>query len=355
MFVLTIDTALVEFKPTSHPELDAILKQYHETLFIPQALSKYHRRLVYRPSKRPILVNEPGVTVTLPNDVDYKLKPMALGDRPIKYKALAQILQILSSTDDQEAWSNLPRFLEGMKASKDSVPPYFMEKIARKAFERGKEQIIMRCAEDADKTAFHLSIPGVTEQTMLGCHRRAADASFRGDALLSAVKQADRIARLLESEEHCNRSLPASDVDMRQSLMVVGVLLELAAAKSIDVNGGKDSEDQVASYVAKALALSKDGFNNDRSTAAAANPETKSASWILQSKTNWLVNYVPLWHGMRLAARVDGAIKPGLRRDFDSRTKDLQKQIKAYEADVRQTQEGKPRLALQLYEQVRSL
>ena len=41
------------------------------------------------------------------------------------------------------------------------------------------------------------------------------------------------------------------EIDARKNLTVLGVLLELAAAKAVHVDAGKDQDSRVASYVAK--------------------------------------------------------------------------------------------------------
>ena len=182
--------ALVEFTPTSSPELDALFKQYRETLFIPSVLSESHRRMIYRESNRNVLVNEPGVTVTLPNDEDLKLKPMKLKDRPVKKKALSQIQRLLASTQDDEVWHNLMPFLVGMNTAKESIPASWLAQITRKAHELGKHQLVFRCAEQAKRTNFKLCYKGVAKEMLLGCHNRAAAAGFQADGLLSAAKYA---------------------------------------------------------------------------------------------------------------------------------------------------------------------
>ena len=258
IFIASTDggVALVEFSPTSSPELDAIFNKYRETLFIPSVLSEDHRRLIYRPSKHGQLLNEPGVTVTLPNDEDLKLQPMQLGQRPVKRQTIVKIKEILASTEDDNAWNNLIPFLEGMKTAKEPIEIKHVGQITRKAYERGKYSIPVRCAELAKRTDFRLRYPGLASVIFTGCHNRAAAAGFEGDELLAAAKQAEYIALMLEREEHCGGSLKDNQVDARKELRIVGVLLELAAAKAIHLHASTDLDGQVARYVAKSLALS---------------------------------------------------------------------------------------------------
>jgi hypothetical protein len=319
-------------------------------------LSQTHRRLIYRPTNHAKILNDPGVTVTLPNEVDYKLKPMEMSDRPKLKASFLQIQRLLASTTDDEAWNNLLRFLEGMNVAGEKIPTAFKERVTRKAFQQGKEAVIMRAVQDADKTEFRLSLPPLTRTIMTGIHRKAADAGFKGDGLDSAFKQAETIARLMETKAHCNRKLDPSknEIDMRQSLMVVGTLLELAAASAIDVNQGKDVDGKVASYVAKALVLSKDDFHLN------ATPPTISGPY-MGGDIIWLAGILPLFHGMKLATKIEGAIKPDLRATFDKRLQALQTKINAEEASARDSWDPKPEnkkewpLALLLIDQVNAL
>ena len=214
--------------------------------------------MIYRPSKHGQLLNDPGVTVTLPNDEDLKLKPMQLGERPTKKKAIMDIKDILASTTDDDAWNNLIPFLEGMNTAKQPVTTKFLSQITRKAYEQGKYNIPQRCAELAKRTDFRLCYPGLAQTIFLQCHIRAAAAAFQGDELLAAAKQAEYIALILERQEHCGGKLKEDEIDARKSPVVVGVLLELAAAKTVHQHGSKDVDGTVASYVAKLLTLTDD-------------------------------------------------------------------------------------------------
>lgn len=356
----------MDFKPTSEPELDAILTHYRDTLFIPASLSEYHRRLIFSPKKRSLLLNDPGVTVTLPNEEDYKLKPMSLTDRPVKAQALVRIREILSSTQDDNAWSNLLPFLEGMQASKEPVHKTFLGAIARKANEQGQHQLTMRCAELAQRTDFRLCYHEITKWMFLGCHDRATATKFQGDDLLSAAKQAEDMALLMEKEEHCGGKLPKDGKDMRQSLMVVGVLLELAAAKSIQNHGKKDIDGKVASYTRRALALSEAGFDGIASESAVkpdpADPEasepsseSRASRSLMPRKGNFVIRYSPLWHGMKLASEVDGAISADIQASFNDRFKSLEQALKKTVAEIRSATEHQPKYALAMYDKLKSL
>ena len=349
--------ALVEFAPTSSPDLDAIFNKYRETLFIPSVLPEHHRRLIYRESKAPLLLNDPGVTVTLPNDEDMRLMPMKLEDRPVKSKVIPKIMRLMSSSQEDSGWDNLIPFLEGMNLAKEPVPRYFLEQITRRAYEQGKYHIPVRCAELARRTDYRLCYPGLAKQIFTGCHNRAAAAEFQGDELAAAAKQAEYVALLLEKEEHCGGKLKPEEKDARQSVMVVGVLLELAAARALNLDAGKDLDGRVASYLAKALVLSGQGVTPPSFTSekkrTLSERELEKLDVILNGA--FLFKLLPAWHGMKLASKVEGAVTPEIQATLAERIKSLEEHIEVAQSKCRKAPKHVPRRALNMYDQLQSL
>jgi hypothetical protein len=344
----------VEFSPTSVPELDTILTKYRDTLFIPSVLSESHRRLIYRPSRHKLLLSDPGVTVTLPNDEDYKLQPMKLTDRPIKATSLSSIRRILASTDDDAAWATVLPFLEGMNQAKSSPSESFMVSLVRKAFEKGKYNLPMAWTEQAKRTGMRLCFKDITHEMMIGCHKRAAAADFKGDELISAAKHAERVAQLLEQEEHCAGKLKEGQFDMRKNVMVVGVLLELAAARAIHLHAGEDVDGKVHSYITKTIAMLEAGF--PELVLPSSSEETYTATRVRNSMIGeYLRVYAPLWGGMKLASGVKGAVTPEKKRLFQDQMKALSDKLESAAAQPREGQTAFPRRGLQIYDQVKSL
>lgn len=330
--------------------------------------------MIYSPKKQNLLRNDPGVTVTLPNDEEYRLKPLKLNDRPVKRKALTQIRHLMTSSQDDDVWNNLLPFLEGMHQSKEHIHHDFYGAIARKLNQLGKYHIALRCAERAATTDFRLCYPAITKKMFRGCHDRAVASTFKGEESTSAFNQAEHMALLLEKEEHCGGKLPAGGRDMRQSLMVMGVLLEMAAAKSIHHHGSKDPDGKVASYSRRALALSDPLFksvsearaNMDSDFDEAGNLVTEPAdprrtkrkptkSALAAMKGAFINDYLPLWHGMKLASRVQDAIGSDIKMTFDQRCAWLGEQLESRVAEIRSNPELQCKSALKRWEEVKSL
>ena len=295
---------------------------------------------MYKPSRHQILLNDPGVTVTLSNDEEVKLMPMDPHDKPNKAKSLTTLVKLLENSSEPSDWNNLPPFLEGMMMAKEKLPEGWLQKVVRKANERGKSGVIVRCAEMVKKTGVRFSDPPIAEEMMLGCHIRAAQANWTGKEAEKAMKQAEQVALMMESKEHCGGKLTEGQEDMRKSMVVIGVLLELAAARALHMNGGKDVDGKVIRYAENALLLCQKGSSEpgkDHIEAA-----TKLERWL------------PLWAGLNMAQKVDEVQQGTLAGSLKEQAERLGVVINEAKAQVEEQAMGKPRRCLNMYNELGS-
>ena len=364
---LTQCPAFPSFTPTSQPELDAIFAQYRDTLFIPANLSQAHRRLVYRTSKQNILTNDPGVTVSISDDEDIKLRPMALTERPEKRKTLAQITRLLGQDDSPEAWSNLLPFLEGMTSAHEPVPPSFLERIARKGNMIRTHRFVIECAEQAQRTNVCLSDPFLTRELLQGCHERALDASFKGDDFERAARQTKHIVLLMEKAEHCSKqSFRPGHVDMRRSLFVNGVVLEMAAARAFFASAQRSDDDgEVGRSVARVIRLSQSTasglpdfmmseFKPQKTEDRQQRHESHSPR--MGKTAQRLEDLLPLWSGLKFASKLDAAAISPNKDAFQNRLRVVEEEVKAAEADMRALAgQNQDRRALKMLSKLREI
>ena len=336
-----IRPVIPSFKPTSSPELDELLLTYRTKVFTPHALQKYHRDLIYKPSRHQILLNDPGVTVTLSNDEEVKLMPMDPHDKPNKKKSLILLAKLLESSSDLRDWDNLPPFLEGMVMAKEKLPDGWLQKIVKKANERGRSGVIIRCAEMVKKTGVTFADQHVAEEMMLGCHIRAARANWRGDDAEKAMKQAERVALMMEAQGHCGGALKKGQEDMRKSPMVIGVLLELAAARALDANEGKDVDGKVIRYAQNALVLC------ERTSFEPGKDRIEAASMLERS--------LPLWVGLKMAQKVDEIQQGTLASNLREQAGRLERAINEAKGRVEEQAKGKPRRCINMYNEASSV
>lgn len=333
--------AIPSFTPTSSPELDELLLAYRTKVFTPHALQKYHRDLIYKPSRHQILLNDPGVTVTLSNDEEVKLMPMDPHDKPNKRKSLILLATLLENSPDLRDWNNLPPFLEGMVMAKEKLPDGWLQKMVRKANERGRSGVIITCAEMVKKTGVTFADPHITEEMMLGCHFRAAQANWTGDDAAKAMKQAERVALIMEAKEHCGGTLKEGQEDMRKSTIVIGVLLELAAARALHANAGKDVDGKVVRYAQNALVVC------EKASFQPGEDHVEAGTMLERS--------LPLWAGLKMAQKVDEMQQGTLASNLREQAEKLERVINKAKVQVEEQAKGKPRRCISIYNEVIAL
>lgn len=335
--------AIPSFTPTSSPELDEIFLSFREKVFTPFALAQHHRDLMYKKSRHHLLLNDPGVTVTLSDDEEIRLMPMEPREKLNKPKSLNRIADLLGQTKDGEGWKNLPAFLEGLEMAREKYPDSWLEKITRRANLVGKTGVIKLCAEMGKKTGVSLANPAVTEELMIGYHMQAAQGGFAGEELEKAWRSAEQVSRMMEDKMHCAGKLGDGQRDMRKDATVLGVLLELASKSALNTYSGEDIQSKVASLVVKSLASTKD------------EPWTTEGLGELEHKlSKKLTKWIPLWNGMRTALDVNGISSGPNALELRSRCNSLEKAIRTAEQRIEAwwKKEEKPR-SLKLLEEVR--
>jgi len=316
---------------------------FRTKIFTPGALTKVHRDLIYKAKNQKLLLNDPGITVTMSNDEELQLLPMHMPDRPNKKKSLQRLVDLLQDNSD---WQNLPAFLEGMQLAGEVLPKGYMERFVRKANEQGRAGILIRCAEMVKKTGMTLADPAVTTELILGIHSRAARAHFRGEEMDKALRQAQEIALLMEKPEHCGGGAKAAlkdgHRDMRRDLTVLGTLLELRAAQTDQAATGDVIFSRVETLAAKIMAFwpQQQVLTVDEDVTAARKQ---------------LECWLPLWAGFKLALKGPWLRDPELRGKVTKACGELGDVIELARVKVEEAAGGRTRRCLHMYNDVKDL
>ncbi|KAK2811498.1 hypothetical protein FQN50_002121 [Emmonsiellopsis sp. PD_5] len=235
------------FKPTDSKDLDEILTKYREHVFIPAFLSRPHRKLLYKtPIESSPLLQQP-ITIYLENSETYQLRPLRLEDTPRNSK-LRDVVELMTTP---EHWDNLIPLLQGMHSAKRTPKVDVMEFILRKAGEAGMNTLMIECAKQSRTTGLSLRNYQIAELFFSNFHMQAERADFKGPELEKALKHAKQTATLMNMPDHApvDRKLP----DPRRHPNIIGVLLELSAARALDAFEGKDTTGDVVSYAEKLI------------------------------------------------------------------------------------------------------
>ncbi|KAJ9207226.1 hypothetical protein DTO164E3_500 [Paecilomyces variotii] len=299
--------AIPSFSQTSSAELDQALNRFREELFVPFSLGIQQRKLIFRQKYSGRLEEEP-VAVTIGDNEQFLLRPMDHMTRPRKVE-ISDVVKLMKTTKD---WQNIIPFLIGLRTAKRYLDNDRWEWLMRKAAEADALGIMLECAKQSEKTGLRLNDAGVAGKYFYGLHKKAQAADFKGPATTKALSLAQQAVQLMEAPEHVEHDIAK---DPRRRPAVIGVLLELSAARALNEFEGRDEGDQVASYARRLL-----------------------ATWPLGSFdaeiTNWyniedmLQQNIPIYNGIKLALQVNGiASNKALSSELKDRADKLSKLI----------------------------
>ncbi|KAI9740416.1 MAG: hypothetical protein M1834_004996 [Cirrosporium novae-zelandiae] len=340
--------AVPTFTPTSSVELDSILSSYRSKVFLPAHLNTAHRDLIYKTKNSSAITTEPMI-ITVAHE-DFQLEPLNKLNEPSSRKALKKILPLMKDPMD---WRNLSSLLAGLKTASRYPKKGQLVQMARKANEAGMQNIILNCARQVTKTGFRLKDRELVWEVIFGAHLKGQQSGWDEEGTKKALTEAEQVLYLLEEEKHCGGSV-FSDRDPRIQPEIVGLALELAAARATKHANGEDADDKVENYAAKLMTLWR-------------NP-------LLQlSKDKYIANrnltmWAPVWNGMRMSINIldkklSGAqgkhqkVTPGLGKLEDWLKLMIQRASKEVEPlllesrkVVLETAAGKPRRGLEIYD-----
>jgi hypothetical protein len=280
--------ALPSFKTTSSPELDALLARFRSNVFLPAHLPQAQRDIIYRPKNHHLLTAEEPATVAIGEEV-LQMKPLnRLDDEPGVRAAIAKILTLMSSPRD---WENLAPFLIGLRNSQRILKDSQVEKIVRVACLKGRETAIMECLRQVDRTGWGLWHLSIAKQMMWRAMGRAMDGDWEEQALDKGLELADALWIMMQDPKHADPI--KRHRNSTYSPEVVGVMVQLHAAKAVMFRGGEDTRGLVNEYTQRLLALwEKLEFSGE-------------GLELYDAREN-LLAWAPIWHGLKLVQKVSG-------------------------------------------------
>lgn len=247
---------------------------------------------------------------------------------------MARILDLMQEPAD---WRNLPGFLEGLKTSGRRLGKGQVEKMVRRANQKGRQGVVMDVLRRVEGTGVRLGEEaGVVREVMLGAVMRAQDGGWGVEAVEGAGRYARGVWDLLWEERH--RGEKQGALDMRKAPEVVGVMVEMEAARMF--KGGGDGRAELEKWVERLLGVWSRGDMG-----------LHEGNW--NDANHKLLTWAPVWHGMVLARRVLGE-ESRLWRELGERVeKDLEPMLNKARELVAANAPGKGvRRGLKMYEQL---
>ncbi|KAI9789506.1 MAG: hypothetical protein M1835_001628 [Candelina submexicana] len=326
---------LPSFTETSSSELNNLLSTFRNTVFLPSHLVQRQKDTIYKLKYKPMLESEAFDTEI--GDEKIQLQHInPLTDKPNISKSLVRILDLMGESND---WSNLPAFLEGLRTAKARLSSAQLEKIARKANQAARQDVVMDCIRRVGKTNFVLKDQNVVREVVLGAHLRAQQGNWEELSTRKALAQAEQTVELLEDPAHSGGH-KVREEDPRAQPDIIGIVLDLAAIRASRHLFGKDEDGKVLMYA-------------ERLMATWGNADFSSETWY--DANHKLVMWAPAWHGLKLVtdvleprSRISEQIKSSLR-DLE-KILALAKDMVASEAPT-----GKERRGLQFYDAMSSV
>ncbi|EEP78995.1 predicted protein [Uncinocarpus reesii 1704] len=276
---------LAAFKPSSSPELDALLTNFRQNLLIPLSLSSRHRRLIYRDRFAEQIKDNPiSVNVGGEEEESYRLRHMTLTDHPGD-KELRQMVSLMKTHND---WLNMIPFLIGLQNANRPLSTKRLAWVVRKAGLAGQAGVMLEAAKQWRRTGVTLNDPAIATALFLAIRYNAQQVDFKGEEAQKALRQARTAAELLDAPEHT-----ATDPkrDAKRLPGIIAILLELSAAEALNSGEGKDVRGEVRAYAQRVI-----------STWPLGDFDIPAERHAAQFK---LFELVPIWHGMSLALQVE--------------------------------------------------
>lgn len=164
------------------------------------------------------------------------------------------VLQALNLMQQNDEWKHLPSLLEGLEKSRPGKPDVALqEKILRKLMLADQFPVILRALRRSEATGLSLKNEGVLNQVLLALRGTASAGNWDQEKLQKALRQADEVAELLESEEH-GGGRKLRDNDARKRPAVIGLFLELHAKNAVEYQGAQDVNGKVKAYATRFMA-----------------------------------------------------------------------------------------------------
>ncbi|KAI1952308.1 hypothetical protein LOZ12_000229 [Ophidiomyces ophidiicola] len=292
------------FTPTSSPELTRLFEKYRQNFFIPMSLGLRHRNLIYKNKYAKKLEDNPiSINIGRGREEIYHLKPLEKTGHP----GTSELREVVALMKTREDWYNLLPLLVGLKISKRQLVGRRLTWLIRRAGFAGQASILLECAKQSKRTGLTLNHADIAMQFFLAIRYNAREAGFRGPEVQTSLRQATQAAELLDAPEHTSTSMTK---DAKRFPEIIGILLELEAANTLNTLEGKDVEGRVRSYAEKLISTWRLGNLDIPSKWHEANLR--------------LLNIIPTWHGISLALQV---------KDIQANT-DLSNSLRSYMSEL---------------------
>lgn len=243
--------AIPQFADTSNAELDNVLASMRDKHFIPAALTKAQRHLIFGDSKREELTKYPQIIEIAGEKIELKWIDRRT-EIPNRTRLFQRVLKLMAEDGSPEAWRNLMPLLVGLRRSRVEVSAMEMERLLRLATKSGNFHEVIVCLRRGDETGMTLQRPEVFEGVLLALRSIGQADGWSQESLERALKASRDVAQLLEMDTH-GGGIQMKPDDRRKDPRVIGAYLELSAVFAERYQNGKDLDGRVRAYADRLL------------------------------------------------------------------------------------------------------
>ena len=227
----------------------------------------------------------------------------------------------------RDDWQVLPNLLSGLEHAGRPFGYHRIVRSARSAGNAGQIYSIIDCARQVKKTGVSLGSRELTNSILYHVVRKGQESGWEEGETKKALGWAEKVLEMLEDPSHVPRQMPDRvNIPLFKDPLVLGAVLNLAAARAVKHTGGEDVDGKVALYAQKLVG----GWRDDRALRSVEMQLSPRAAGDkpngYHSKSEYLVAASPALRGMELAMQVVdaelseklGAIAAKLRAEVDN-------------------------------------
>ena len=232
--------------------------------------------------------------------------------------ARKQLFKALGLMKERKDWNNLPSILIGLKNAGVMLAPWQDIAITRKAGAADRIDVILECARRGSNSAFLLRSYASATEIMWQLQHKAVGSNWAATETEKAFSWAESISNLLEDPQHSGGKVVDAERDVRVQPSVIGILLQLSAARAILFQGGEDCDGKVAQYTARLLgspAIHMLKFENWQQRFQASQRQYVADLDIDErvhdpiASNEYLTQSAPVLHGLKLALKISGPVE----------------------------------------------
>ncbi|CAH0014947.1 unnamed protein product [Clonostachys rhizophaga] len=188
----------VLFRETGNEKLDKILSEIQEKIILPARLPPKKRSVVFDPNKRSYLEQNPIVIEVEGLEHNFTTIDKHHGIPKTGTIFFAALDEMETARD----WRNLATMLAGFKSANIKLGARFHGKIARIATRKGFANILIECANEADKTGFYIRNKELLNHILTDITTKVTAAGGDWEQIQKLVRNADNLLDILQRPSH---------------------------------------------------------------------------------------------------------------------------------------------------------